>query len=159
MGQAARETGLSKTTIWRAVKAGKMSAVKNLDGDYEIDPAELFRVFPHKPSHQSQVMASSSESVSTTPEPTPDWLAVENEGLKKLIETHNAEIVRQEQTITDLRTRLDRAESERRDATNALRGLLTHTSQPKPARGLLWAIGGVLLLTIMATVTYWKMFS
>lgn len=33
-------------TITRAIKSGKISASKNDTGGYEIDPAELFRVFP-----------------------------------------------------------------------------------------------------------------
>ena len=44
MGMAAKETGVSKTTIHNAIKSGKLSAPK-VDGQYEIDPSELFRVF------------------------------------------------------------------------------------------------------------------
>jgi hypothetical protein len=43
---AARATGLSKSTIHRAVKAGRVSAGRSDTGDYAIDPAELHRVFP-----------------------------------------------------------------------------------------------------------------
>ena len=41
LGQAARLTGLGKTTITRAIKAGKLSASRREDGSYEIDPSEL----------------------------------------------------------------------------------------------------------------------
>lgn len=45
LGQAAKEVGLSKPTISEAIKKGKLSAKK--DGhQYQIDPAELFRVWP-----------------------------------------------------------------------------------------------------------------
>ena len=46
LGMAARATGLSKSTIHRAVKAGRVSAGRSDTGDYAIDPAELHRVFP-----------------------------------------------------------------------------------------------------------------
>lgn len=46
LGQAAKATGLSKMTIQRAVKTGKISAFKNDDGSYTIEPVELHRVFP-----------------------------------------------------------------------------------------------------------------
>jgi hypothetical protein len=46
LGDAARETGLAKSTIFRAIKNGKISAVKNESGEWQIEPAELFRVFP-----------------------------------------------------------------------------------------------------------------
>jgi hypothetical protein len=43
---AAREAGVSKTSILRAIQSGRMSAPRKDDGGYAIDPAELFRVFP-----------------------------------------------------------------------------------------------------------------
>jgi len=46
MGEAARQSGVSKATIHRHIKAGKLSAVRNADGSYAIDPAELFRAYP-----------------------------------------------------------------------------------------------------------------
>jgi hypothetical protein len=46
MGQAAKESGKSKSTIWKYVNNGTLSAQKNADGTYSIDAAELFRVFP-----------------------------------------------------------------------------------------------------------------
>jgi hypothetical protein len=46
LGQAARLTGLGKTTLARAIKTGRLSAGRKPDGGYEIDPAELSRVYP-----------------------------------------------------------------------------------------------------------------
>jgi hypothetical protein len=46
LGQAARLTGLGKTTLARAIKSGRLSAGRNQDGGYEIDAAELARVYP-----------------------------------------------------------------------------------------------------------------
>lgn len=45
LGQAARTTGKSKTTLTRAIKAGRLSATRRDDGSYEIDGAELSRVY------------------------------------------------------------------------------------------------------------------
>src|SRR3954468_24247204 len=44
--QAAKEAGVAKTTLIRALKSGRLSAQKNDLGDWAIDPAELHRVFP-----------------------------------------------------------------------------------------------------------------
>src|SRR5262245_26212211 len=46
LGQAATEAGVSKATISRAIKSGRLSAVRS-DGcnSFAIDPAELFRVY------------------------------------------------------------------------------------------------------------------
>jgi hypothetical protein len=43
---AAAQAGVSKTTIIRAIRSGRLSAPRNDDGGYAIDPAELFRVYP-----------------------------------------------------------------------------------------------------------------
>lgn len=46
LGQAAKASGISKPTIARAIKRGALSAVKRPDGTYDIQPAELHRVWP-----------------------------------------------------------------------------------------------------------------
>lgn len=45
-GQAAKAVGISKATITRALKVGKISGVKDDSGAWVIDPSELYRVFP-----------------------------------------------------------------------------------------------------------------
>src|SRR5215213_4495234 len=46
LGTAAKAAGVSKSTIHRAIKSGRMSARTKDGSGYQIDPAELFRVFP-----------------------------------------------------------------------------------------------------------------
>ena len=46
LGQAAKATGLSKMTIQRALKSGRLSGHKTDTGSYQIDVTELHRVFP-----------------------------------------------------------------------------------------------------------------
>lgn len=45
-GEAATATGLNTATITRAIKSGRISAIKSETGAWQIDPAELHRVFP-----------------------------------------------------------------------------------------------------------------
>lgn len=49
LSQAAKLTGKSKSTINRAIKTGKLSAVRHEDGSYSIDLAELARAFDVEP--------------------------------------------------------------------------------------------------------------
>jgi len=49
LSQAAKLTSKSKSTINRAIKTGKLSAVRHDDGSYSIDPAELSRAFNLEP--------------------------------------------------------------------------------------------------------------
>lgn len=46
--EAAEATDVSKSTIFRAIKAGRLSAGRDDDGNFAIDPAELFRVYEPK---------------------------------------------------------------------------------------------------------------
>lgn len=45
LGQAAKLAGVGKTTVSRAISSGRLSAQRNDDGGYAIDPAELGRVY------------------------------------------------------------------------------------------------------------------
>jgi hypothetical protein len=47
--EAAEQAGVGKSSIWRAIKSGKLSATRTEDGNVQIDPAELARAFPPKP--------------------------------------------------------------------------------------------------------------
>lgn len=103
---AAKEAGVSAPTILRAIRSGRISAPKNDKGDYEIDPSELFRVFlpvtvePHKEAPDVTVLQAKIENLET-------MLALQNESVK------------------DLRERLNNSESERREVTQKLTYLLT----------------------------------
>jgi hypothetical protein len=50
--QAADATGKTKPTILRAIKASKISAQKDVHGQWQIDPAELHRVY--KPADEPE---------------------------------------------------------------------------------------------------------
>ena len=45
LSEAAKESGQSKSTIWRAVNSGRLPATRTYTGDYQIDPAELHLAF------------------------------------------------------------------------------------------------------------------
>ena len=51
LGQAAKATGKSKSTLQTAIKKGRISASRDDLGQYQIDPSELHRVYPmHRPT-------------------------------------------------------------------------------------------------------------
>jgi len=70
LGEAAKETTVSKGTLSKAIKSGKMSAHRNENGSFAIDPAELFRVFPKQvetpDAEQSETPMETDESTSET---------------------------------------------------------------------------------------------
>lgn len=86
LGQAAKQTGLSKSTISRAISSGKLSAVSRDRGGYSIDPSELFRVFQNKSSCNT-IMERSVTPNETAPQSTATETVLKAEivGLKALI--------------------------------------------------------------------------
>src|SRR4051794_5733322 len=93
---AAKAVGVSRTTILRAIQSGRMSAPRKEDGGYAIDPAELFRVFPPRPTEgqeDSPGPRPMGQDASPPGPPGPDPLvasklaALETEiqGLKELV--------------------------------------------------------------------------
>jgi hypothetical protein len=92
LGQAARLTGHGKSTLTRAIKAGRLSASRRDDGSYEIDPAELSRVYSIR-TDTPETVAQPSHAVhhappSGDPDVTARLAALEAEiaGLKDLVE-------------------------------------------------------------------------
>ena len=54
-GTAAKAVGKTKSTITKAIASGKLSAVKNDSGAWEIDVAELHRVYPPSPTKTVEI--------------------------------------------------------------------------------------------------------
>lgn len=99
IGQAATKTGKSKSTISRAIKSGRLSADNVGDATskkYQIDPSELFRVFPASVAQPDQ-----RNDPQPAPQPTID--STETALLREMLERERA-------TVDDLRERLTRAE-------------------------------------------------
>ena len=63
--EAAKETGLTRAGIHKAIKAGRLSATKNDDGNYLIDAAELFRVYQPVSSTINRELTKDDTSVDT----------------------------------------------------------------------------------------------
>jgi hypothetical protein len=59
LAQAAEQSGVNRSTLLRAVKAGRISGARDEAGNWTVDPAEAFRVFPPKqPPQQAQADAA-----------------------------------------------------------------------------------------------------
>jgi DNA-binding transcriptional ArsR family regulator len=112
LGSAAKATGLSKSTLSRAIKAGRISATRSDAGAYEIDPAELHRVFPpiavKPPETQCMAHHATGDAIHMQPFITPPQIERELEILKAEREREREQL---QETISDLRLRLDRSET------------------------------------------------
>src|SRR4051812_13062446 len=97
-GEAAKAAGVVKSTISKALQAGKLSyAGKGPDG-YKIDPAELFRVFP-KPSETGSEKPQSND---WKPDENPEETATSASVLEAQLEGLKALITEKERRVSDL---------------------------------------------------------
>jgi hypothetical protein len=109
--EAAELTGMSKAGILKAIKTGKVSATKDSNGEWRIEPVELFRVYaPVHTNGHSEVASSPQQST----QPATDGLQREVDLLREM--------------VGDLRSRLDAEVEERKKLTM----LLTTTQAPQP---------------------------
>jgi len=110
-GTAAKAVGKTKSTITKAIASGKLSAIKNDNGAWEIDASELYRVYPPTPLETVEIEQN-------------DTLK-EMGGNSKEIEILERLLKVAEEQIYDLKTDRD----EWRKQANQL--LLTDTSTPR----------------------------
>lgn len=112
-------TGRNRATIYRDIKNGKLSANRTEKGGWEIDPTELNRVYPHPVAGNRADNASNNKS-------RIDETAVSRETFEQM----QRQLQDSQETIRDLRQRLDREADERREAQAKLTAMLT--GPPKP---------------------------
>jgi hypothetical protein len=124
--EAAEQVGMSRQGIMKAIHQGKLSAQKDLNGQWQIEPVELFRVYEPVSSTQPEATSFHEE----TPVAATSY-QVEIRLLRELLAT-------KDDTIDDLRQRLDAEADERRKLTL----MLTTTQSEKPRSWWARLLGG-----------------
>ncbi len=136
LSQAARESGTSKPTLSRWIAKGKVSAERQQDGSYLIDPSELDRI--------KDLMRNGNGS--SNPNMKQSETSQETSALRREVELLRERLDDKDGVINDLRRRLDDETEERRTAQAKLTALLTDqraTAPQKAAEGRLaraWSI-------------------
>ena len=120
LGQAAKETGVSKSTLSKAVKSGRISADRQADGSLSIDVSELFRVYPKQP------LPETPSRTDGHPKETED-----NNGLSAELQMLRERLSEKDSTIADLRGERDRLLAVVEEQARSVR-LLTDQRAPQP---------------------------
>jgi hypothetical protein len=128
LGQAAKETGMDKSTISRAIKSGKLSATRQDNGGYAIDPAALFRVFAPTSKDTEPPGLTRDTALDGWSENQALRMQVETATLRVQLEAATLRIRDKDEEIRDLRHRLDTEGEERRKLTLML--LASHSAEP-----------------------------
>jgi hypothetical protein len=100
LGQAAKACGMSKTSIFRSIKAGRISAARDELGQWAIEPCELHRVYPPLTDENDTGNGTGERAVTGR-----DTALVEANARASLLE----------QRINDLRAMLDDMRGQRDD--------------------------------------------
>lgn len=100
LGEAAKATGMSKATISKAIKNGRISASKDESGTFKIDPSELHRVYPPTVSSEQK----------ETPTNTPAKADIDGtiRALQARLEAAQERLSDKDTVIADLREDRDR---------------------------------------------------
>ena len=151
LGQAAKETGLSKPSISKAIKTGRLSAVKTENGEYQIDPAELFRVYPVTSKPKADILQEKTLRL-------PNGLQAALDAMRELLGQVEGE-------RDDLRRRLDEEAADRRASAEEVRRLtllITHQTKPepeiKPSTVSPWLWVALVVAIIGAAVAYARLY-
>ena len=59
--EAAELAGTSKSSIFRAIKSGRLSATRTDTGEFRVDPAEVMRAYPPRSSLVEVLRSASAE--------------------------------------------------------------------------------------------------
>jgi hypothetical protein len=126
LAQAGKAIGKNKTTVLRAIKAGKLSAVRDeATGGWIIEPAELHRLYPAvadasvHPAANGEIAAIRNGHIAEEIAAA-SALRVQLEAAEVRIADRNAQIAGLVADKVELNRRLDRAEDDRRELLSAL---------------------------------------
>ena len=140
LGTAAEAAGVSKSTIYRAVKAGRLSAARNDDGEYQIDPAELHRVYEPVAARAEERAVTRDATAGDTIEDTAVNAGLEHaRWLQSLADDQRRQLREKDEVIADqLRIMEERDDAWRRRFEALEQKLLpapADQSSPEPPRG------------------------
>ena len=116
LSEAAKLTGTARSTLYRAIKTGRLSAAVGPNGAVRIDPAELERVFPTQV--ERDIDATSRATTRNTGRPTK--LVARVAELEARLAERDERLGEARDQINDLRRRLDAEAEERRRLTMLL---------------------------------------
>jgi hypothetical protein len=116
--QAAEATGKTKTTILRAIQAGKLSGARHeVSKSWLIEPAELHRLYPQRSAAGARTDAAHNGAA---PDKT-----VEIELLREMLAERDRRVADKDTVIDELRHQLAAADEERRTTLRQLTAILT----------------------------------
>jgi hypothetical protein len=133
--QAAQAAGINRSTVLRAIKAGRISGSKTEMGDWQVEPAELHRVYP--PAEARPEAGTDARIITHPPEGTqatgdaPSRTPFEE--ARDMLELHyRAQAA--ERGLSEMKATLDDVRADR----DHWRSMAERLSLPAPAQATRW---------------------
>ena len=145
LNQAAKEAGKSKSVLLSAMRGGRLSATKGDGGQWQIDPAELFRVYPQASGLPGRLPQGGTEA---NPPSTMPPTTTEAEFLREkvgLMERIIRSVEAERDGLKADRTRLISVIEEQARTVKQL----THQPTPKDKATYWWWFWAAVVLTII----------
>ncbi|MFE1598244.1 hypothetical protein [Methylobacterium sp. ID0610] len=118
--EAARRAGVSRTTIWRAISAGRLRARRDAEGGFSIEPADLHRIYPPGGARTGKAVA---EARPPRGEPEREAEAAETVALRLRLATAETRVAALEEMVAELRHSREQWQQQAERATLALAAL------------------------------------
>lgn len=138
LGQAAEMCGWSKGALSKAIKSGQMSVHAKTKAGFQLDPAEVLRVFPKKTETQGNEQSETPQKYSGN-----SSLSAEVEALRQQIATAELERNREREQLSDRIESLQQMLADEKSERRQLTALLTDQREKpvEPPRKWFWQRG------------------
>ena len=113
VSDAALQVGVTRQTIFKAIKSGKLSATQNNRGHMQINVVELLRVYGELQSPDQVALNKVNRTQQSSVLPASAGLQLEIERMKLLIERKDFELEQMRERVSELKTREQQANEER----------------------------------------------
>ena len=133
VSDAALQVGVTRQTIFKAIKSGKLSATQNNRGHMQINIVELLRVYGELQSPTQVAQNKVNRAQQSPPLPASVGLQLELERMKLLIERKDFELEQMRERVAELKTREQQANEERLRVFGLLEQQTRLLAAPAPA--------------------------
>lgn len=134
VSDAAKKVGVSRQTIFKQIKAGKLSATLSHDGTKQVDVSELLRVYGRLLSPDEVAKKVVHRAQQSSPELATAALQLELERAKMQLQMKDFELHQMRERVAELKTREQQANEERLRVFGLLEQQTRLLAAPVPAK-------------------------
>lgn len=132
VSDAAAHVGVTRQTIFKQIKAGKLSATQNRQGHLQVNVVELMRVYGELQSPQQVAQNRLNRQQQVTPATATAGLQLELERAKMMLERKDFELEQMRIRVEELRERERESKDEKQQLLTIIDRQTLLLAAPKP---------------------------